>query len=287
MEDQQLVEPEILGRKIDTVSRSGRASGALEPIPTRVEVVEDSGVSFLVHVHTGLVKKAKARLNQKASGTNPFLPPDPDLLIGNLSPTHCLVLNKFNVFEHHVLIVTREYVSQDELLTVDDLAALASTMCAVDGLGFYNGGTIGGASQPHRHLQLVPVPFGQGPHPTPVDSLLRTENLPTSAGTVEGLPFAHAVVSLKGSATRASGASLLHTRYLELLEAIGIDDRSRPYNLLVTRRWMMVVPRSREHWGSVSVNALGFAGSLLVRDNVQLERLRRHGPMAVLRAVAG
>ena len=67
----------------------------------------------------------------------------------------------------------------------------------------------------------------------------------------------------------------------------GRDWQSRPYNLLVTRRWMMAVPRARERWDGVSVNALGFAGSLLVRDAGELARLRAAGPMRVLAAVAG
>jgi ATP adenylyltransferase len=59
-----------------------------------------------------------------------------------------------------------------------------------------------------------------------------------------------------------------------------------PYNLLVTRRWMLLVPRTREHFGSISVNALGFAGSLFVRDDAEMDALRAEGPMGVLRAVA-
>jgi ATP adenylyltransferase/5',5'''-P-1,P-4-tetraphosphate phosphorylase II len=35
----------------------------------------------------------------------------------------------------------------------------------------------------------------------------------------------------------------------------------------------------------MAINALGFAGSLFVRDQVQCALLRRRGPLAVLRAV--
>lgn len=37
---------------------------------------------------------------------NPFLPPDKDLWVGHLSPTHTLVLNKFNVVPHHSIVVS-------------------------------------------------------------------------------------------------------------------------------------------------------------------------------------
>ncbi len=59
-----------------------------------------------------------------------------------------------------------------------------------------------------------------------------------------------------------------------------------PYNLLVTREWMLLVPRSRECWARISVNALGFAGSLFVRERRQMHAIKAHGPMNVLRSVA-
>jgi ATP adenylyltransferase len=58
-----------------------------------------------------------------------------------------------------------------------------------------------------------------------------------------------------------------------------------PYNLLATRRWMLVVPRRQERYESISVNALGFAGSLYVRNSAELALVRRAGPLNVLRAV--
>jgi len=69
--------------------------------------------------------------------------------------------------------------------------------------------------------------------------------------------------------------------------AVNEPERQRaPYNLLVARRWMLLVPRSREHFGTISVNALGFAGSLFVRDDAEMSALRATGPMSVLQAVA-
>ena len=61
---------------------------------------------------------------------------------------------------------------------------------------------------------------------------------------------------------------------------------SVPYNLLVTRRWLLAVPRSKERFGTIAVNALGFAGSLFARDDGEMKALREAGPMRVLREVA-
>ena len=53
--------------------------------------------------------------------TNPFLPYDEALWVGHLSESHTLLLNKFNLVEHHVLVVTRDFQSQDDPLNAADL----------------------------------------------------------------------------------------------------------------------------------------------------------------------
>ena len=76
-----------------------------------------------------------------------------------------------------------------------------------------------------------------------------------------------------------------------MIQAVGLnythepeDSRqSDPYNLLFTREWMLLVPRSEEFFGSISINALGFAGALLVQDEKQMQILKENGGMAVLR----
>jgi ATP adenylyltransferase len=54
---------------------------------------------------------------------NPFLPYEEDLWVQHLSDSHTLLLNKFNVVPHHVLVVTRKYESQQDPLNARDLAA--------------------------------------------------------------------------------------------------------------------------------------------------------------------
>jgi ATP adenylyltransferase len=70
--------------------------------------------------------------------------------------------------------------------------------------------------------------------------------------------------------------------YLEMLGAENRTAPPEPYNLLLTRDWMLYVPRRLEKYGSISVNALGFAGSLLARDEGELEVIRNRGPLAIL-----
>lgn len=54
---------------------------------------------------------------------NPFLPYEEGLWVAHLSDTHTLLLNKFNVVPHHVLVVTRQFESQQDPLNSRDLAA--------------------------------------------------------------------------------------------------------------------------------------------------------------------
>jgi ATP adenylyltransferase len=62
--------------------------------------------------------------------------------------------------------------------------------------------------------------------------------------------------------------------------------QSAPYNLLVARRWMLLVPRSAEYVEGVSVNALGFVGSLFVRNAAQMQVIQTLGPMTLLQRAA-
>jgi len=178
------------------------------------------------------------------------------------------------VLPDHLLIVTRAAEAQDRLLNAGDFAALAAVMDGLDGLGFYNGGRDAGASQGRKHLQLVPLPLAaEVASPVPLEPMIASG----------ALPFRHAFTPL-------ADLGEMHARYRELLARCGIsalaDDRqSAPYNMLATRRWMLVVPRRREHAEGISINALGFAGSLFVRSDEELERVRRSGPMNMLRAV--
>lgn len=215
--------------------------------------------------------------------------------MAELSDTHVALLNKFNVIDHHLLIVTRCFKPQEALLEFADFVALAACMAEFDGLCFYNGGAQSGASQRHKHLQIVPLPLGESGPPLPIESVLRPGGMEGPIGTVPGLPFLHAFARLElAPAASRHAAHAAFDCYHALLEATGLRaigvngelHQSAPYNLLVTRRWMLLVPRYSECVEGISVNALGFAGSLFVRDAAQMDVIKRLGPMSVLQRVA-
>lgn len=274
-----------LWRQIRQSSERALQTGALEPIASEHEVIEDSGVAFFVRIERNLERK-RTEAKRRPSGTNPFLPYDPDLFVANLGEHHVCLLNKFNVLAHHALIVTRSFQEQESLLEPVDFSALWECLSQTGGLAFYNSGPSAGASQRHKHLQLVPGPIGDGGGCPPIERLLEVSALGDAAvGQAARLPFPHALVGLGDCAAHGGEefASEVHGRYRALLDACEVPTREPgAYNLLITREWMLVVPRSRKSSCGIEVNALGFAGALFVRSAAQLSSLRERGPMQLL-----
>jgi ATP adenylyltransferase len=226
---------------------------------------------------------------------NPFLPYDPDLFVADISDTHLALLNKFNVIDNHLLIVTRDFEPQEALLNLADFESLMTCLAEFDGIGFYNAGAAAGASQAHKHLQIAPLPLGDFEPAVPIEPILASTLVDGLVQRVPSLPFRHAFARLEpGAVTSVDAAQSVLSRYRALLDAVGVRPvevsgelhQSAPYNLLVTRRWMLLVPRSEERVEGVSINALGFAGSLFVRDAAQMKVIERLGPMAALQRVA-
>jgi ATP adenylyltransferase len=288
-----------LAGSIASVTAKALASGALLPIDTGYEFIEELGVRFFVRVLANLQRKSDQRAAEQrgaAAGRpfNPFLPYEQALFVADVSKTHVAILNKFNVVEHHLLIVTREFEQQRALLTLRDFEAWWRCMSEYDSLGFYNGGTEAGASQSHKHLQLVPLPLApQGP-PVPIEPLLPGVRGAAGSGTIRGFDFLHSFAALDAAAGERAAAREAFGRYASLLEQVGLrppsgrgpDLQSGPYCLVATREWLLLVPRSREFFDSISINALGYAGALLVRDEEQLRALRAAGPFTALRETA-
>ncbi|KAK3399182.1 ATP adenylyltransferase-domain-containing protein [Sordaria brevicollis] len=108
---------------------------------------------------------------------DPFDNPSPAMLITQLPPHHNLVLNKFAIVPEHFILSTSEYKEQTHLLEQSDLEATRACIKAYeqyarnsgrgaggDGMNegptlyaFFNCGQHSGASQPHRHIQLLVV----------------------------------------------------------------------------------------------------------------------------------
>ena len=239
----------------------GLASGDLQPTPTRQHFLEEAGLRFSVRVIDGVDRKKRSRTEQDRTGVDPFMPPyADDLFVADVSPTHVVLLNKFPVLENHLLVVTRADEPQESALTDADFTALGACMGRLGGLGFYNAGPVAGASQPHKHLQWIPLS----------GDVLETAELLREPGR----GFACASVALSPEVPRVEA-------YRELLARLEIA-ATDPYNLLLTRDEMFVVPRTRHACEGFALNAMGYAGSFLVRTTDDLERLKEVGARNVL-----
>ncbi len=159
------LQPGTLREQVQHAQERALASGALQPIAAVPETMHDHGIAFtvwrLTDAHTplsaGAIRPEKPAWSE--TGANPFLPYDAALFVCGVSDTHVCLLNKYNVLDQHVLLVTRSFELQTDWLTLADFEALRLCMVEFDGLAFYNGGKAAGASQRHKHLQYAPFPL--------------------------------------------------------------------------------------------------------------------------------
>ena len=268
--------PLDLKAAIDRAEAHARSTGALLPVVTEQRIIADAGMTFRVEWLSNLAMKDLAAKMPRAgdkSSTNPFLPFEQDLFVADLSETHVAILNKFQAFAGHLVLITRQFVEQGAPLERSDLEACALMLAQSPGLVFFNSNGDAGASQRHRHLQVIP-----DYHPT-VDAMIET------------LPFAHRLYRLEAGAFEDVSAGTDH-----LLAAVrdaygmlqrGEDGELPGYNLLITREWLMVVPRRVETAAGVSLSALGFAGLIGLRSQDQFDDVAAFGPMAMLVEAAG
>ncbi len=293
-----LLKPDTLWQRTLDTTKHALQCGALRPIVTKSTFINDAGIDFLIRIVSSLKRKAEDKKNRRQQPVNkdfnPFLPYDKDMFVADISDSHVCILNKFNVIDHHLLIITRDFEDQERLLTLIDFEAIWACLNEFEGLGFYNGGVIAGASQRHKHLQMIPVPIDELGTRIPVEQLFMLESANSNGkpGTIAELPFNHSLLRFNfGSTTTIyEKAARTHQQYQTMIRAIGLnsdsDTQSAPYNLLITREWMFLVPRAKEFYHSISVNSIGFAGGLLVMNDQQMQVLKDNGPMAALKSVA-
>ncbi|WP_204103742.1 MULTISPECIES: phosphorylase [Spirulina sp. CCY15215] len=296
-----LLEPGTLWQKTTERTQSAIASGALQSIPTEYEFIEQAGINFLVRISLNLRRKEKDRQQKenktKATGKvfNPFLPYESELFVTDISPTHLCLFNKFNVVDRHLLLVTREFEHQETWLTLEDFTAMWACLTEIDGLAFYNGGEKAGASQMHKHLQIVPFPLIPAGENMPISPLISTVKWQEKIGKIDSFSFNHAIIrfDFKDNLSIWDKAQRTLNLYQDLLNKIGIfhngeerGQQTHAYNLLATREWLLIVARSQGEFQSIGVNSLGFAGTFFVRDTEQLNLLKKLTPLKILKNVS-
>jgi ATP adenylyltransferase len=234
-----------------------------------------------------------------------------------------LVLNKFPIIRDHFILATKAWKNQTDELEAVDLGMTYDLLKSweVDSEGgttakrlfaFFNCGPESGASQPHRHIQFLPVEsILEGQPDRDKWSLLIDSLSPVVKSEFAGspVPFAHFSGQIPPSAT----ASTIYSIYLSLLDRATLSWKSSgrdlspkekstsagfSYNLAMTTERLVVCPRVTEgvslqkedgcEIGLAAFNGTILAGTLMVKREEEWEFLRgEQGSSALERVLEG
>jgi ATP adenylyltransferase len=216
----------------------------------------------------------------RSKATSPFVNPDPEFIVAHVGPLHTLILSKFCVYRPSYLLHTNDYVPQKDDLNEADIAAtwLLLGHLRRPQMALFNCGAEAGASQSHKHIQLLPRPLPPGPELFPdraqfssgkfsglFSKSVRLKCAPVEPDSIEGVPYIHYVIGIPIGATALD----VHGRYRLLLdnmrESLGVTSFAA-YNLVMVKEWMIVIPRRHAAQKTIRANGAGMMGFVWVQD---------------------
>mmetsp|Transcript_40801 Transcript_40801/g.105853 ORF Transcript_40801/g.105853 Transcript_40801/m.105853 type:complete len:274 (-) Transcript_40801:25-846(-) len=253
------------------------AARALVPFETvsSLMVDEESGMQFVIARSLLPPKKPTEKDVQQAQQSkewrNPFLPHEEDLYVGELTDEYKLLLNKFNVVRHHLILATKVFQQQIEPLKEIDFVAAEKLLQSMEGVVFFNYGKHSGMSQPHRHLQFIPR----------LSDDERFPRFPLEEAKKQGrhVPFLHAFDWREGP-NQDRSPKLIFDQFQDQLSTLG---RPESFNLLLSRRWICTIPRTRSEVDGIGLNAVGFLGGVLIKSDEQALLLKKRSLGDLLR----
>ncbi|KAF5665947.1 5,5 P-1,P-4-tetraphosphate phosphorylase 2, partial [Fusarium circinatum] len=310
--------PSNLPELVKSTFTKARSEGDLHYFPTQVAILNVDSIPFQLRFSPSLANKPKPPPKDLTKPQKPFDPfenPLPALKVTDLGPSHYLVLNKFAVVPEHFILATTEFKPQTHVLEESDLEATLAcieaydaarrtqaeqghrngTLGGGDGLfAFFNCGDHSGASQPHRHIQLLPIARMKDGFEADTPWSVLADQLKTKIA-----PFATFAEDIKPG---MSGAEL-HSAYLRLYRkacravAVYTKDPLHPeeaptegptrisYNMAMTKDTLVVCPRLAEGvklqsqdgdiLGTVALNGTLLAGTALVKNELEWEALKK------------
>ena len=211
---------------------------------------------------------------------NPFLPWEKVLEIDKINDNHHLILNKYPVQKGHILLITNTWKPQNGWLDINDWFAIQKVNKDTSGLWFFNSSPMAGASQPHRHFQLLRRSKDEISCPREKWFLEKRLGIDSDSKLNKNI-----IVS-KFNFLESSKS--FFELYLKLSKKLGLGDPiinnkpKYPYNILLTNRWIAIIKRSNDHIHGFSINGLGFAGYLLVTEKSDINYLKKFGPEKLL-----
>merc|ERR1712228_1085648 len=238
---------------------------------------------------------------------DPFMPPfDVGAHVCNLKDgKYRILLNKFNLVPNHVLIITSEFIQQSLPLNITDFEIALNVIASMNGLCYFNSGPFSGASQPHKHLQIIPrnkafpiEDFTKNIHAKNENQEQKekeNDNEDIKLYELKEYEFIHRVYLIEND----SDYDKIYNAYLLIMDAIKCDmnlskDETFSYNLIMTADFLFIVARKcdvyfdEEEFGknvSLGINAVTFAGTFFCKSQQTLSMLKQIGPLNVLRSV--
>ncbi|CDW83302.1 atp adenylyltransferase [Stylonychia lemnae] len=233
----------------------------------------------------------------------------------SLTKTHRLIFNKFPSRPYHVLVITKEKEKQGDVINIRDFEASLIPMKALEGIVFYNSGIKAGASQSHKHLQVLPIkslPNKKIPiHQRVLEEIKRhksnakrqdknddsqlfqsfDENLFILS---EYQQMRHTFCWLETSYFQniisdkdlKKSAQYYRDAYQACLKKIGNADGQLPYNFVVTPEWMFMVIRQKPHHENIPCNSLGYLGLMYAKNEEQRDKIVEIKPIEMLKELA-
>uniref|UniRef100_A0A8H7Y472 Uncharacterized protein n=1 Tax=Psilocybe cubensis TaxID=181762 RepID=A0A8H7Y472_PSICU len=253
---------------------------------------------------------------------DPFAPPyNANLLVGELTDEESkeefiILLNKYAVIPRHFLLVTKEFKSQSSPLMPPELVQSYLLLVAAQKqghkfFGFYNcKSPIGECLTllPLRYLSIqvaiTAEPVNSGEDGPPIELLARRTRLEHQDRpfSLTQLPYASHTYRFPSHLPTYAPEhleSLLADAFLQLLDLTISTIRHDPdyptgspsYNVILTLEHLHLIPRKLENYvlaesgDKLSVNALGYAGMLLVKSAEEFEVVKRETVGKILRGV--
>ncbi|KAG4025917.1 hypothetical protein MFRU_048g00290 [Monilinia fructicola] len=276
--------------------KAAKAAGDITYFQTQLAILHCNSLPFQLRYSPALAHKPKSEKPKDTTQKpfNPFLHPPKSLLIAEVD-SHNLVLNKFPIIPDHFILATKEFKEQTHLLEEADIGVAYECLKSyrVEGeelFGFFNSGDHSGASQPHRHVQFLPVESMKTGLGQESQWSLLSDGL--SGIPAPELPFTYFAASLPVDIQPSD----LHATYIDLHQqacqlmktksSINLKGESSiSYNLGFTDRSMVLCPRVSEGLsiqdndgntiGSVALNGTLLAGTLLVKSETEWDAVRK------------
>lgn len=231
------------------------------------------------------------RPEKNDSHNDPFARPEPELAIdSNYSDSHFLVLNKFPVLSGHFMMVTKEFESQNNPLSLNEIGSIFQILTDLDDkpcerkwFAFYNCGPESGASQPHKHIQFMGIPKDFKTIPERILELKRSDSVQPN------FSFAYCIERVMEDNVEVEALFTIYVsllrRVLTLIKKYGIEKIS--YSFCCTTDYIYLVPRrSAKADGIFGANACAFMGLLISKDDATEQYIKSMSPEDVLMKVA-